>query len=256
MFVGHGAPTLAIEPGPAHSFFMEIGRQIERPRAIVCVSAHWERHIPAVSATEQPQTIYDFYGFPDALYRMHYAAPGAPEIAERVGELLEAAAFPCQRDRTRGLDHGAWIPLTLMYPQADIPTLQLTVMHDATPARHYALGQALAPLRDEGVLILGSGNATHNLREFGAYAGQPDAMPPTWVTAFDAWLTDAVLRNKQQALFDYRQRAPHAVRNHPTEEHLLPLFVAMGAGGDEANATILHHSFSYGILSMSSFAFT
>lgn len=255
VFVGHGAPTIAIDNSPAHTFLSGLGVLIPAPKAVLCISAHWETREPTVSLATEPQTIYDFYGFPDELYSMQYPAAGSPTLARRVSELLSSSGIPCHFSEDRGLDHGAWIPLSLAYPGADIPVVQLSLAHSYSPAEQYGVGRALSTLRSEGVLILGSGNATHNLREFGPYAETPNAEPPVWVKEFDSWLEDRVLGLKTEDLLNYRQRAPHAERNHPTEEHFMPLFVAMGAAGDEFTARQLHHSFSYGILSMASYAF-
>ncbi|HEY3376423.1 MAG TPA: class III extradiol ring-cleavage dioxygenase [Armatimonadota bacterium] len=255
IFVGHGAPTLAIDASPTHHFLQRLGGDFPRPKAVVCASAHWETMTPSVSAAPHPDTLYDFYGFPPELYRIQYPASGTPEVAARVADLLHAAGIDCAIEPQRGLDHGAWVPLSLMYPDAGIQVIQLAVLHRGSTADHYALGQALAPLREEGVLILGSGNATHNLHEIGPYFETPDVTPPEWVRAFDAWLTDVVLGGKLDDLLAYRERAPLATRNHPTEEHFMPLLVALGAGGENAVARKLHDSFSYGILSMASYAF-
>jgi 4,5-DOPA dioxygenase extradiol len=253
IFVSHGAPTLALTPAPAHDFLKGLGAALGRPAAILCISAHWETEPAAVSAAPEPETIHDFSGFPAPLYRLGYPAPGALGLADRVVELLGRAGIPSTRDPARGLDHGAWIPLLLMYPQADIPVAQLSVQLPLGPAHHLALGRALAPLRHEGVLVLGSGGATHNLAEF---RGQPiDAPPPTHVRAFDAWLAAAAEAGDEAALLDYRQQAPEAHRIHPREEHFLPFFVAFGAAGTGGKGRRLHASFTYGVLSMAAFAF-
>ena len=196
------------------------------------VSAHWEtRGGPAVSLAQQPETIHDFGGFPDALFAIQYPAPGAPDAAASAAALLEQAGFAVGRSDTRGLDHGAWVPLHLMYPEADIPVAQISVMRGASPADHEAMGRALASLREEGVLVIGSGSLTHNLYEF---RGQPiDVAAPDWVSGFGNWMKARLDDNDLPALREYRTRAPHAERNHPTEEHLLPLYVAMGAAGEQ-----------------------
>jgi 4,5-DOPA dioxygenase extradiol len=206
-----------------------------------------------VSLASQPETIHDFGGFPPALFAIEYPAPGTPEIAARAAELLEQAGYPVKRSPDRGLDHGAWVPLSLMYPEADIPVAQVSVMRNATPADHEKLGKALSKLRDEGVLVIGSGSLTHNLYEF---RGQPmDAPVPSWVSDFGNWMMNMLRDNQSDALLDYRRQAPSAERNHPTEEHLLPLFVAMGAAGEGAKAERIHASYEYGILAMDVYAF-
>jgi 4,5-DOPA dioxygenase extradiol len=249
---------LALQDSPARRFLQGLGESLPRPQSIVVVSAHWETAGgPAVSLAPQPETIHDFGGFPRGLFEIQYPAPGAPLAAERVAALLEAAHIPVGRSAQRGLDHGAWVPLRLMYPDADIPVTQLSVVRGAGPAQHERIGRALAALREEGVLLVASGSLTHNLYEF---SGQGvDAPVPHWVAEFEAWmrarLEASLDSNERAALLDYRRAAPFAARNHPTDEHLLPLFVAMGAGGPDARATQLHSSFEHGVLSMDAYAF-
>lgn len=225
LFVSHGAPTLCLEPQPARTFLLGLGARLPHPEAILCVSAHWTTARPTVTLAARPETLHDFYGFPEALYDVRYPAPGAPRLARRVLELLTGAGIPAVGDDRRGLDHGAWVPLGLMYPQADVPVVQLSVQPD-TPAReHLAIGEALAPLGKEGVLVMGSGGATHNLGDVRwETPGLPVAPPPEYVRAFDAWLKAAVAAGDAQALVEYLEQAPHARRNHPTPEHFLPLF--------------------------------
>lgn len=254
IFVSHGSPMLALQDSPARRFLESLGRTLPRPKAILVVSAHWETlHGPAVSLASHPETIHDFGGFPRALFEMRYPAPGAPDTAERAAALLEAAGIPVGRSSTRGLDHGAWVPLRLMYPDAGIPVAQLSIVRGASPARHEQMGRALAALREEGVLVFASGSLTHNLYEF---RGQPvDAPAPHWVSEFAAWIDVRLDEGDRAALLDYRKAAPYAAENHPTDEHLLPLFVALGAGGAGARATRLHSSFEHGVLAMDAYAF-
>jgi 4,5-DOPA dioxygenase extradiol len=254
LFISHGSPMLALDDSPARQFLLGLGKSLPRPKAIIVVSAHWESMgAPAVSLASQPETIHDFGGFPPALFAIEYPAPGTPEIAARAAELLEQAGYAVKRSPDRGLDHGAWVPLSLMYPEADIPVAQVSVMRNATPADHEKLGKALSKLRDEGVLVIGSGSLTHNLYEF---RGQPmDAPVPSWVSDFGNWMMNMLRDNQSDALLDYRRQAPSAERNHPTEEHLLPLFVAMGAAGEGAKAERIHASYEYGILAMDVYAF-
>lgn len=254
IFVSHGSPMLALQDSPARSFLQGLGRSLPRPTAIVVASAHWETSgAPAVSLAAQPDTIHDFGGFPQALFDIRYPAPGAPQVAERAASLFEAAGIAVGRSPQRGLDHGAWVPLCLMYPDADVPVMQVSLVRGASPAAHHKLGAALAQLRHEGVLVIGSGSLTHNLYEF---RGQPvDAPAPPWVSEFERWMRERLEANDHAALLDYRERAPSAVENHPSEEHLLPLFVAMGAAGAGAKAQLLHSSFEHAVLAMDAYAF-
>ena len=248
VFVSHGAPTLILQESPARAFLASLGQLLPRPKAIVAVSAHWDTDVPAVSLARNPDTIHDFYGFPDALYRLRYAAPGAPELAERVARLTGAA-----HDAHRGLDHGAWVPAMLGWPEADIPIFQLSVQPEQDPAHHIALGRKLCALREEGILVMGSGSATHNLRAL--VRGGGDSEPEPWAREFDDWLANTVEKGDEAALADYRAQAPNAIEAHPTDEHFLPLHVAFGAAGEGACGRALHRSFTLGNLSMASYAF-
>jgi 4,5-DOPA dioxygenase extradiol len=254
IFISHGSPELPLQSAPVTDFLKQLGSSLGRPKAILCVSAHWLSRRPVVSAAANPETIHDFYGFSAALHQIQYPAPGSPELAEQVSKLLSQVGLDSEINTQRGLDHGAWTPLMLMYPDADIPVTQLSLQPHLGTAHHLRLGQALAPLRQSDVLIVASGAATHNMRKFGAYPFE--ASPPEWVAQFDQWLTETVTHQRVDDLLDYQHTAPHAAQNHPSEEHFLPLFVAMGAGGTEAKATQLHSSFTYGVFSMSAFAFT
>jgi 4,5-DOPA dioxygenase extradiol len=257
LFLSHGAPTLALEDCPARRFLLELGAKLQRPRSILAISAHWESSSgTAVSTAIAPETIHDFGGFPRDLYEIKYPAPGAAGYAEEAARLLEGAGFAVARSANRGLDHGAWVPLGLMYPQADIPVAQIALMRGGSPRDHYQLGAALRPLRAQGVLIVGSGSITHNLA---AFAGNRlDAAPPQWVSAFADWIAAHLAAGDLEALFDYRRLAPGAATNHPTEEHLLPLFVSIGAAadGDELHAERIHASYAYAILAMDAYAFS
>ncbi len=253
LFLSHGAPTLPLTDTPARTFLSGLGHHLPRPKAILVASAHWETARPAVNAVAWNETIHDFYGFPRALYDLRYPAPGAPELAGDIAARLQAAGLACDIDRQRGLDHGAWVPLSLIYPAADIPVLQISVQTHLGPEHHLRVGRALAPLRDEGVLIIGSGSYTHDLSEF---RGQdPNTPAPAWVNGFADWFDTALTEERFTDLLDYRRRAPFAVKNHPTEEHLLPLYVALGAGGAKPHAQRLHTSATYGILRMDVYAF-
>lgn len=252
LFVSHGAPTLALEQNSTVEFLKRLGGELGRPEAILCVSAHWNTEAPAVSGAERPETIHDFGGFSDELYRMRYPAPGAPNLAGRVRELLGEAGLPCTVSLTRGLDHGAWVPLKLIYPEADVPVAQLSVQPTLGAEHHYRLGCSLAPLREEGVLILATGSATHNLSRLGR-----GEVPPEWARAFDEWLLRKISDGALEELLDYRKFAPHSAVAHPTEEHLLPLFVALGAGSGESfpRGRVLHRGWTWGSLSMAAYGF-
>jgi len=254
LFVSHGAPTVILDESPVRTFLAKLSETVEKPDAILAVSAHWESDVPVLSNAEKPETIHDFYGFPDAMYRLAYPAPGAPGLAEKTRKLLMEAGLAPAASEPRGLDHGAWVPLMLGWPDADIPVTQLSIQPARDPAWHFRVGEALRPLRDENVLIMGSGNLTHNLREFRGHA--LDSEPESWARAFEEWAGWAICEGRTEDLLDYRARAPEAVRNHPTDEHLLPLFVAMGAGSPGVMGRHLHHSYTYGVLAMDAFAFS
>src|SRR5476651_1085078 len=253
LFLSHGAPTLPLTDTPARAFLNQVGGTLDRPKAILVISAHWETVVPTVNAVDSNETIHDFGGFPRALYDLRYPAPGSPTFAARVAEQLRAAGFDCNVDRRRGLDHGAWVPLLLMYPQADIPVLQLSVQPHLGPEHHLRVGRALAPLRQEGVLIIGSGSFTHDLSEFRGHG--PNDAAPDWVNGFADWFDAALMKGRTDDLLDYRRRAPFATKNHPTEEHLLPLYAALGAAGENARAERLHASSTYSVLRMDVYAF-
>lgn len=254
LFVSHGAPTLILDDVPARDFLRHVGQDLGRPRAIVVVSAHYEAPTVKVTAHDAPPTIHDFRGFPEALYRMTYPAPGAPELAADIVARVSAAGLPAGLDKEWGFDHGTWVPLTLMYPAADIPVVAVSVNPDGDPAMHARLGEALAPLRSEGVLIIASGSFTHNLSELPRPRRLAGGDIPAWVTEFAAWLSEAIVEGRAEDMLNYRARAPHAVRNHPTDEHLLPLFAAWGAGGGTA-ARRLHESNTFAVLQMDAYAF-
>jgi 4,5-DOPA dioxygenase extradiol len=255
LFLSHGAPTLPLSDAPARDFLVALGQWLPRPKAILMVSAHWETAQPEVNAVVSNETIHDFYGFPRALYEMRYPAPGDPELAGQVAQLLRACGLDCTTDHSRGLDHGAWVPLVLMYPQADIPVLQLSVQPELGPGHHLAMGRALQRLRGKGVLVIGSGSFTHNLAELrmrGSGLGDP---PPLWVDAFAEWVNEALVEGRIDDMLDYRRLAPYARNNHPSEEHFLPLFAALGAAGDHVRAERLHASATFSVLRMDVFAF-
>ncbi len=255
LFLSHGAPGLAIEKSPARDFLQGLAGTFSKPSAILVISAHWETPEPAVNAVETNTTIHDFGGFPEVLYTLRYPAPGSPALAGKTAGLLRQAGFPATINTRRGLDHGAWVPLIVAYPAADIPVVQLSVQPGLGPAHHLAIGSALRALRKEGVLIVGSGGFTHNLYEYfhGPAGGESE---PEWVTAFAGWFGQALTEARIGDLLRYRRLAPHAGRNHPTEEHLLPLFTALGAAGERARVQQLHRSSAGAVLRLDAFAFT
>ncbi|MCC9595377.1 MULTISPECIES: dioxygenase [unclassified Rubrivivax] len=261
LFLSHGSPMTALEPGEAGDFFRRLGPAIDatfgRPRAILAISAHGLTREPVLVAGEQHETIHDFGGFPDALYRLRYDAPGAPELATRVQALLADAGIPVQRHDGGGLDHGVWTPLLHVYPDADLPVLPLAWPPGWAPARLFALGRALAPLAADGVLVLASGSITHNLRRvFAALgAGRIDAPATPESTAFRDWFADKGEAADWPALLAWRSQAPHAALMHPSDEHLLPYFVAAGAAGVAPVARRVHASLTYGDLGMDAYAF-
>jgi 4,5-DOPA dioxygenase extradiol len=249
VFISHGSPMLLLEPGRTGPAWQALALKLPRPRAILAVSAHWTTPAPAVSAALRPKTIHDFYGFPQPLYELVYQPPGAPDLAAEIAELIPGIDV----DRQRGLDHGAWSPLRAMYPAADIPVIQLAVMPQATAETHYRLGQLLQPLARRGVLILASGGLTHNLRDIVGGAKDGEALP--YVSEFRDWFARALQRRDLPALFDYRRQAPHAARAHPSAEHLLPLYVALGAAGETAVAQTAYRDCQLAALALDTFVF-
>ena len=244
-FVAHGAPLLATDRAKGAEL-AAWSRRIPAPSALLVFSAHWEA-APVTLGTVTPRPLmYDFSGFPPALYQLTYAAPGAPELAKRVSAMLEAQGTTVATNGTRPLDHGVWVPLLHMWPEANVPILQGSLPTSWSPAQLFALGEALAPLREEGVLILGSGNLTHNLRRI-AFRGDPP--PEAWAAEFDAWIGDVLARRDWDALRDFRHGAPALRLNHPTEEHLLPLLVTAGAGAGESTVSFPVTGWEFGNLS-------
>lgn len=229
VFLSHGAPPLADDAIWTREL-ASWAQQLPRPEAVLVVSAHWESAPLTVSATTTVPLLYDFYGFPQRYYEVTYPAPGAPGLADAVAKLVAGPGVPMYQDSTRGLDHGAYVPLVEMYPEADVPVLQIS-MPTLDPSELFTLGQRLAPLRDEGILILGSGFSTHNLREMNM-AAPPDTAPPTWSSEFDDWLDRMLRTGEVDALIDFERRAPAAALAHPRTEHFAPLFVALGAVAD------------------------
>jgi 4,5-DOPA dioxygenase extradiol len=256
LFVSHGAPNLILRSSAARDFLAGLSGSLAKPKAIVSVSAHFAAVRPTVVADPAPGMIYDFGGFEPELYEMVYPAPGDPALAEDVARRLADAGLAPAVMAKRGYDHGTWVPLKLAFPEADVPIVQLSVEPRRDPRHHYEIGRALAGLGDQGVLVFASGSLTHNLHEvFGLGGMKPlDAASPAWVSEFADWVAEKVAAGDVEALLDYRRQAPHAVRNHPTDEHLLPLFVALGAGG--TNAVRIHDSRNYAVLAMDAYRFS
>lgn len=257
LFISHGSPDTAIADTEAAAWIRQMAADLPRPRAIVVASAHFEvSGGVAVSADPHPETIHDFGGFAPELYAMQYPAPGEPDLAQRIVGDLQAAGFAAKA-MERGFDHGVWVPLKLAYPEADIPVVSVSVDPTKGPDHHFRLGQALAGLGAEGVLVIGSGSFTHNLGEAFKLlrAGIRTADVPEWVESFTGWMNDRLAANDVAALLDYRRSAPFAAKNHPTDEHLLPLYVAMGAAGEAASARLVHDSAEFGVLAMTMWRF-
>ncbi len=261
LFLSHGSPMTALEPGAAGAFFSGLGPAIDaafgRPKAILAISAHTLMRAPVLLAAPRHEAVYDFGGFDPQLYTLRYDAAGAPALAGRVAELLGAAGLPVHQLPEGGLDHGIWTPLRYVYPAADVPVLPLAWVPSWSPAQQFALGAALAPLRAEGVLVLATGSITHNLRRVfvDGLRGPVDKPEIPESAAFRGWFAQRSAARDWDALLDYRARAPHAVDMHPTDEHLLPWYVAAGAGGRDAAPQRLHASLTYGCLGMDAYAF-
>lgn len=250
LFISHGSPMLALEPGESGPALTRLAAELPRPKAIVVVSAHWESHDLWVTSAPHPATWHDFGGFPPALFAVQYPAPGEPVLAERVAKLLTAAGLPAGLDPKRPFDHGSWVPLSLMYPAADIPVIQVSLPSGRGPALQERVGRALATLRAEDILLIGSGSITHNLGELDWRATHNAATP--WALQFRDWVVEKLAANDSEALLDYRRQAPFAVRNHPSDEHLLPLYFARGAGD---RFGIEHQGFTLGALGMDIYRF-
>jgi len=261
LFLSHGSPMTALEPRAAGAFMQHLGPAITatfgKPRAIVALSAHSLARQPVLLAAARHSAVYDFGGFDPRLHKLRYDTRGAPELARQVQARLAEAGIAAQSVDQGGLDHGIWTPLRFAWPEADIPVLPLAWVPNQSPAAQFALGQALAPLTHEGVLLLGSGSITHNLRRVFSGGLDADAEQPEIAesAAFCAWMHERSLARDWDALFAYRQLAPHALDMHPSDEHLLPWYIAAGAGGREHTPLRLHHSVSYGSLAMDAYAF-
>ena len=251
LFVSHGAPTFALDPGVLGPKLAQLGEQLPALTAVAVVSAHWQTEGVEVMRTALPKTIHDFRGFPPELYRLEYPARGAPAQALETAAILRAAGIESKFDDARGIDHGVWVPLLYLLPRAQVPVYQVSLPFSFDAQNALQLGKALAPLRREGVLVMGSGSLTHNLGEI----GRSDPSHAKYAVEFTDWIRTHVQRRDSDALVDYRRRAPHAKRAHPSEEHFLPLLVALGASEAADAVSVIDGGMTYGVLSMESYAF-
>lgn len=255
LFISHGSPMLAVEPGVYGAAWREIADSLPRPDAILMVSAHWTSALPGLSLAARPHTIHDFGGFPPVLYTLRYPAPGAPALAQQAAALLAEADITASLEPDRGLDHGAWVPLLHMYPAADIPVTQLSVQPGKDAAWHLSLGRALRPLRERNVLVIASGSLTHNLYDFDFSEFGVDRAQP-YVKEFQSWMVKALESGDEKHLAYWLTEAPWAKRAHPTPEHLLPLFVAFAAAGDRPHVARPLANYSGGALAMDCYVFS
>jgi 4,5-DOPA dioxygenase extradiol len=253
LFISHGSPMFAVEPGQAGPLLAQLGRELPRPEAVLVLSPHWITRGVRVATTAAPETIHDFGGFPQQLYAIEYPAPGSPTVAMRALELLNADGWQAQPDNEWGLDHGAWVPVRHLYPDADVPVFQVSMPHTLTGESAVKLGRALAPLASEGVLIIGSGSITHNLREI--FSGAADTEGARYAQEFVDWARTAVKNHDEHALANYLESAPHARRAHPTPDHYLPLPFAFGASDRNAPVTVIDGGMTSGVLAMDAYVF-
>jgi 4,5-DOPA dioxygenase extradiol len=253
LFLSHGAPTLPIDPSMPRAEFGALSTQLPHPEAILMLSAHWGSAQPLASIAEKPETIHDFYGFPRQLYEIQYPAAGAPDVARRAAVLLNEHSL-LAGTQPHGLDHGAWVPMLLMFPNADVPVAQLSIQPHMDAGHHFRVGRALRALKDDGVMVIGSGQITHNLRAADFSARPEDADPR--VAEFTDWFEEKLGAHDIDALLDYRRQAPHAVLMHPTDEHLLPVFAALGAADDDYTLAIQSLGTYQKSLAMTNYVFT
>lgn len=254
LFVPHGAPTFALRPGAAGAALVRAAASLARPRAVIAVSAHWDTDQPTVGTAGRLETIHDYWGFPPELYSIRYPATGCKEGAAEVLARLRAAGFSADGDDRRGLDHGAWIPLRMMFPEADVAVIPLSIQSHLGPAHHLALGRALADLAANGFLVVASGNLTHNLGDF-QFAYRNGGQVPPYVREFSDWVWQRLDADDLPALLAYRDIAPGAARAHPGDDHLLPLYVALGAAGEHCRVERLHAGIDSYVIAMDAFAF-
>ena len=250
LFISHGAPTFAIEPGILGPRLGALGEQLSDLKAVLVVSPHWQSRDVTVMTSVRPETVHDFGGFPSELYALRYPVAGQPDLAKEAARLLADAGFKVGLDERRGLDHGAWVPLSHLLPQANVPVFQVSMPATLSTLQAVALGRALAPLREQGVAIIGSGSMTHNLYEL----RQSGTRPQAYAEEFASWVRAAVLANAVDSLVNYRALAPHAERAHPSQEHFLPLLVALGARAQGDALQVIDGGITHGVLSMESYA--
>jgi 4,5-DOPA dioxygenase extradiol len=250
LFISHGAPTLALEAGSVGAALQRLSSNLPTPTAIVVMSAHWQSHTLEVSTGTRPETWHDFRGFPDELYHLRYPAAGDPALADHLLGLLHSAGLVAHGNLMRPRDHGVWVPLRHLYPNADIPVIQLSIPISFNAAQLHHVGRVLAELRQAQILLIGSGSITHNLHELSRQS--PNAPTPEWASSFRQWVVNHLVNDDYDSVLDWLARAPHARRNHPTDEHLSPLFFAMGAG---QRFSLVHSSFMFGALGMDIYRF-
>lgn len=246
LFIAHGAPTLVLEDHEYTRFLKGLAGELPKPKAIVLFSAHWESPIPLISGVEQYEMIYDFFGFPEEMYRMNYPAKGSPDLAKKIQNLFSQQGIESQIDSTRGIDHGAWVVLKLLYPKADIPVVVLSVNPSLTPEEQYNMGKVLVGLREQDVLVIGSGGTVHNLRRVNWGSSNAE----DWAVQFDDWLQEHIEKWDVAALKDYERKAPFAKEAVPRNEHFIPLILAMGAADRTRKATLKYRAYQYGNLSL------
>lgn len=254
LFLAHGSPMFAIQPGAAGAAFTALARGLTRPRAVLVISPHWETPVATVSTAAQLETIHDFGGFDPVLDAIQYPAQGSPQGAQEVVAALVAAGLPVRTDPQRGLDHGAWVPLRYLFPDAEVPVVPLSIQHHGGPQHAYRIGQALAPLAQQGWLIVASGNISHNLRDW-QLAEMGAAVDTSYAQRFSDWVHDRLIAGDEEALLGYRQLHPDASRAQPRDEHLLPLFTALGAAGIGNQPRAIHRGISDHVIAMDSYAF-
>lgn len=248
-FISHGAPSFAIEPDALSAYLHKLGKSLPNVKAVLIVSPHWQTRQLEVMSTLKPETVHDFFGFPAALYDLQYPAQGDPVLARSVTDLLNQQGFTAIENTSQGYDHGAWVPLLYLFPNHTIPVIQVSLPIHFNPQLAFNLGKALTSLRDEGVMIIGSGGLTHNLYELQSKEAKPEA----YIEEFTDWVDEKIQSKDFDKLLEYRNLAPHSKRAHPTEEHLLPLFVALGASRETEEAAIVKNQVYYGILSTQSY---